>query len=612
MYMEDYKQKYLIYKKKYIMLKLGGSINKTDIILIRNKLLGEINVSNFFKKYTNLNFLLLNNSNKIEIQTSSKNIYNEVGPKNIFWNNLPVKIKIFLKESRNQEYQNIENFMIRTTLVNKIKYLVNELDVFNNIILYELKRIYLTELENKLSQEKNSYEKKQIKREIKQISESTVGGVISKIDEQTEKVSPEQTLKIKDIIKLTESEVPGKKIKWEVVKSSPSSVWNDADKIILGIDSKEKPKQKQKLFIPLESNIKDFCNPYFINDNMSLYTNDYLEKYLLRTKIKSKQEIINPHDVLLSTIIRNKSALVFIKENEYEYLGFKIKINKINNELNKTKTPQIDKWNSINPIAKKWIQSLRQIDELKNYNGFIKYIIQDKLVNTDISIVNELLLTNIYGYINAKKSSVPGECSICSLYNEITSCSIPNKHMTFNKDVFCVLLKYNEVTDKLELPQKINKDQEDNEFDIEGAYYFITKSNYTNLDEYIVSFNYFDKVFGEELLNYCLIQDKLQQKYISKKIKNERKISNNIDVEKSKIENNKFDKKFNESKRLSNRIGSISSLVNVGKFITKNLLLTSCSCPFIINNVDASVKMLQEINYNSISKYTDDEYTFRK
>ena len=340
---------------------------------------------------------------------------------------------------------------------------------------------------------------------------------------------------------------------------------------------------------------------------MSLYTNDYLEKYLLRTKVKSGKDIIKPSDVLLSTLIRNKASLVLIKENEYAYLGFKIVINKIKNKKSK-----VDKWDSIDPKAKKWIQSLRQIDELKNYNGFIKYIIQDKLVNTDITIVNELLLLNIYGYINAKKSLVPGECSICSFYNETTKCSIPNQHMTFNKDVFCVLLKYNELTDKLELPQKINEKTEDNEYNVEGSYYFITKSNYTNLDEYIVSINYFDKIFGEELLKYCIIQDKLQQKYIDKKIKNERKILNNIDVEKSKTENNQLNKKFVDSKRLSNRIGSISSLVNVGKFITKNLLLTSCSCPFIINNVDATVKMLQDINYNSIGKYTDDENTFRR
>ena len=107
--MEDYKQKYLIYKKKYIMLKLGGSNNKIDII--RNKLLGETNISIFLEKYINIKNLLLNNINKIEIQTSSKNIYNEVGTKNIFWINLPSSIKNFFKESRSQDYQNIQNFM---------------------------------------------------------------------------------------------------------------------------------------------------------------------------------------------------------------------------------------------------------------------------------------------------------------------------------------------------------------------------------------------------------------------------------------------------------------------------------------------------------------------
>jgi hypothetical protein len=625
--MHDYKQKYLKYKKKYIILKLGGSKDEKKVEN-RNKLLNNILnkdevVSSFIKKYKNINDLLLdsNNINKIKIQKSTNDIYIKLGTLNGFWNILNSNIKFFLKQSRTGN-KDSEEFTIHTITIENMKYLINEVDLYNNIILSELKKIYLLESLNKIKQEKEYNKKKELKKNLKELAKLNVGGVFNidfkndKINEESIKVKDEQIskvieligkvkkqIKIKDI--MSETEV-SKKIDWDIKNYPSSSVWNDTDKIFLDIESNGPPKKKKsekegkKILEGMFEYTKDYCNPYFFNGNMSLYTNDYLEKYLLRTDIKKGTVRIKPDDVLI--LIRNKKELKHLNKNEYEGLDFKILIK----EADET---DINLWNTLETKAQKWIQSLRQINQVKNYNGFIKYEIEKGLINKDIATVDEHLLLNIYGYINANKSSVPGECSICSLYNEKTECSIPKNHYTFNKDVFCVLLKHNELTNKLELPQKIN---EDNEYNVEGSYYFITKSNYTNIDEYIISFDYFDKVFGEELINYCIIQDKLQQKYIDKKIKNERKISNNIDVEKNKTKNNDLNKKFNDSKRLSNRIGSISSLVNVGKFITKNLLLTSCSCPFIINNVDATVKMLQDINFKSMGEYTDDENTFRK
>uniref|UniRef100_A0A6C0H0S6 Uncharacterized protein n=1 Tax=viral metagenome TaxID=1070528 RepID=A0A6C0H0S6_9ZZZZ len=632
--MEDYKKKYLKYKKKYMMLKLGGSKNRTvtkDQLtqpqfteaqkdqrrLTLYKLLRENNVEDFLKNNKELNDLLINNKNKLKKQLDPKNIYKVVtgNEKKQFWERLPHSLRQYFKNYRQENFKNyreensknIENFIIYTKSIDNIRYLINEFYIFNDIILCELKKISLTNLENFLKENKlNENKRNKINNKIKEISNFEISNCdINNTDKKSAKVLVEEPQK-----NTKSEESQKKKNPW--IKAAEKS-----DKLL------EKNTKSDDFFgIKVDTNIihthiepYDNCNPYFMNDNMSLYTNDYLEKYLIRTKIKIDYYIIQPSDVLLSTLIPKNASLISNNKNEYEYLdlGFKIIII--------YKDEEKGKWNNIEDKAQKWIQSLRQIDEVKNHNGFIDYIIENK--NKVITYVRELLLLNIYNYINGNKNESLNKkiCSICSLYNdknEINGClmPIPNNHYTFNKDVFCVLLKTNEFTGKLELPEKINEDNNNNEYNVEGTYYFITKSNYTNNNEYILSINDFDEEFRKALLKHCERQDEIQnncfklKKNIEKKI--EKKISLNINVDKHKETNNKLDKYINYSKRLSIRIGSISSIIYVGKFITKNLLLTSCSCPFIINNVDATVKMLQDINHEYKNSYADPELKFRE
>lgn len=622
--MEDYKKKYLKYKKKYMMLKLGGSKNRTvtkDQLtqpqfteaqkeqrrLTLNKLLRHNNVEDFLKNNKVLNDLLINNKNKLKKQLDPKNIYEVVtgNEKKQFWKRVPHSLRQYFKNYREENSKNIENFMIYTKSIDDIRYLINEFYIFNDIILCELKKISLTNLENFLKINKlNENKRNEINDKIKEISNFEISNCdINNTDKKSAKVLVEEPQKN---TKSEESQKPPPP--W--IKAAEKS-----DKVL------EKNTKSDDFFgIKVDTNIihthiepYDNCNPYFMNDNMSLYTNDYLEKYLIRTKIKIDYYIIQPSDVLLSTLIPKNASLISIDKNEYVNLdlGFQIIII--------YKDEEKGKWNSIEEKAHKWIQSLRQIDKVKNHNGFIDYIIKNINNNKVITYVRELLLLNIYNYINGNKNESLNKkiCSICSLYNdknEINSClmSIPNNHYTFNKDVFCVLLKTNEFTGKLELPEKINEDNNNNEYNVEGTYYFITKSNYTNKYEYILSINDFDVEFREALLKHCERQDEIQNNCFKLKKNIEKKISLNINVDKHKKTNNELDKQINYSKRLSIRIGSISSIIYVGKFITKNLLLTSCSCPFIINNVDATVKMLQDINYEYNNSYADPELKFRE
>jgi hypothetical protein len=632
----DYYKKYIIYKKKYIILKLGGS-NDNFKKLLRQKLVDKF--PSFINKYSDINSLLKDNFDSflnkkiISIQSDQKNtIYNVINLRKNFWEYLPDKIKNFLKESRDENNKNNQNFMNHTIIIDKKFYYVNELDVYN-FIMHELKKIYLLELLNNIKEETDSKKKKNFKKEFeKSVAEQNIGGNFdkndflnnyllesreqiekeenshkkiqmennlieftnffdlnienSKINTENSKINTEPSEIIKTLSKINNSKIS--EINAEPINENIESIWNGMNKTFkIEETNKTNKTNDKKLNKKLAEEIlkgifstteeEDNCKPSEI-ENMSLYTNDYLEKYLIRNKVYRNNKRINPNDVL--TLIRNKSDLKYYKDDKiYKYLDYII-------EIDLTKL-NIDEWNKIDEKKQKWIQSLRQIDEFKNINGFIIYNINNNGIRT---VVNEYYLLSVYEYINKFKKD-EGPCSICSLYNEQTKCSISVNHNTF-VPTYCVLLTEKE--NELKLPEEM-----------EGSYYFLTQSNYTNYNEYIISFDEFDK----EVFEYCNNHDKLQKKLLIKKKNNEKNMEKNI--ENIKNENNELDKKIKKSKILSSKLQSISSIVDLGKFITKNLLLTTCTCPFIINNVDATVKILQDINENKPGEYTDVENIFR-
>jgi hypothetical protein len=214
--MEDYKKKYLKYKKKYMMLKLGGSKNRTvtkDQLtqpqfteaqkeqrrLTLYKLLRDNNVEYFLKNNKELNDLLINNKNKLKKQLDPKNIYEVVtgNKKKKFWERVPHSLRQYFKNYREENSKNIENFMIYTKSIDDIRYLINEFYIFNDIILCELKKISLTNLENFLKINKlNENKRNEINDKIKEISNFEISNCdINNTDKKSAKVLVEEPQK---------------------------------------------------------------------------------------------------------------------------------------------------------------------------------------------------------------------------------------------------------------------------------------------------------------------------------------------------------------------------------------------------------------------------------
>ena len=378
-----------------------------------------------------------------------------------------------------------------------------------------------------------------------------------------------------------------------------------------------KSKLKQVFTIPyLDQDVVSFldekskidCIPYtnsnIVNYKMSLYTADYLKMYLqiynnINYSRNDPTKTIKPENILWSLNIDEPTQITEVDVvNTYTYNPYTIVINNVNAD-----------WTNISEDEKTWIKTLRISDLFKSKENFLVYYIYK--YTEKIQTVNELNLHNLYNFINNPKNKVENNtlpnCPFCQVYNETTRCNIPTNHYMFNDNVYCVLLKNN--NNNIEIPTKDNMTGDGNQI-----YYFITKLNYINEPQYITSFNNFNKDFSNDLLTYCEDKNNIQKEIQKKREYNEKLIKNNIDNSQIelKIKNNDLNNKLQESRNKSIKLNTILSLIWCGKFLTKNFMLSSCTCPFIINNIDATLKLLHEIYNESIGIYEDYENTFRK
>ena len=370
---------------------------------------------------------------------------------------------------------------------------------------------------------------------------------------------------------------------------------------------KHYPDQNVVSFLDEKSNID--CEPYtnsnIVDYKMSLYTADYLKMYLqIYDKINyirnDSTKTIKPENILWSLYINEPTEIRKVNGvvNTYTDGHYTIVINYVNAD-----------WKNISEDEKTWIKTLRISDLFKSMETFLVYYIY--IDREQIHTVNEINLHNLYNFINNPKNKVenntPPNCPFCQVYNETAQCNIRTDHYMFNNNVYCVLLKNN--NNNIEIPNKDNMTGDGNQI-----YYFITKLNYINESQYITSFNNFDNDFSNDLLTYCEEKNKRQMIIQESRIKNEKLIKDNIDNSQIelKIKNNDLNNKLQESRNKSIKLNTILSLIWCGKFLTKNFMLSSCTCPFIINNIDATLKLLHEIYNKSISIYEDYENTFRK
>ena len=387
---------------------------------------------------------------------------------------------------------------------------------------------------------------------------------------------------------------------WDVVDNM---IVNHNNKNVDNVSKKIKNLAKINVIDKISFNTLNGCNAYPDNGEMSLYTSDYLKLYLTYTSILNiNHEKISPSMVFVEDFLKNNPDFVSNNVIRKDWI-------QNNTDIFKNDTD----------IFKNWVKSLRYNSALKNEDCYLTHIVTNKNNNEEVTI-SELNFRNIYGYLNKEIQNPNYKCKFCQNYNEKTKCNLPLNHFTFIDDVYCILLKEIDISETntikniniiingnpnidLIIPEK-NKE--------EGTYYFITKRKYTNLNHYIISFDDFNNNYKNEILNYCTEMHKLSQRQKAYKKHNETLIKSGKDENKLKETNIKIK---NTIRKLDNRlikIENIESLTKVGNFLTKDFLLITSTCPYIVNNVEAIIKLHHDIYYETFGRFTDYENEIRQ